>query len=201
MAELGEAILFIVIGLIVGILALFVIMQSRLSKKAEQLFEKRKGDLDVQYKIQYGTELEKWKAEHELKHQEAVETRVKFEVNRALNGSRNTIKGRVNEQLTPLFPEFTSKYVAADARFLGSPIDFVIFKNLSTLTGDSPQPLEVILVEVKTGKSNLTSTEKAVQAAVENLRVKFETLRIAIPNSNGSPSPQVEQKERDGITQ
>jgi len=44
-------------------------------------------------------------------------------------------------------PEFN--YNPTDARFLGSPVDFVVFNGLS---GDSPE--EVVFLEVKTGKAS-----------------------------------------------
>ena len=43
----------------------------------------------------------------------------------SVNRSRSTLKGRISEQMAPLLPEFP--FSSADARFIGNPIDFVVF--------------------------------------------------------------------------
>ena len=45
------------------------------------------------------------------------------------------------------------------------------------------EPLEIIFVEVKSGNPSLTPKEKAVKEAVENQRVRFETLKLETDNS------------------
>ena len=49
-----------------------------------------------------------------------------------LNAEFHELKGKIGEQMAPLLEEFYSKYDLADARFIGQPIDYIIFKNLST---------------------------------------------------------------------
>lgn len=70
----------------------------------------------------------------------------------ALVRSRNVVSGKVQEHLVPFFPEFLGMFNPRDARFLGSPIDFVVFTGLD----EGEECREVVLVEVKTGKSPLT---------------------------------------------
>ena len=41
--------------------------------------------------------------------------------------SRSVVSGKVQEHLAPLFPEFIGQFNPKDARFLGSPLDFVVF--------------------------------------------------------------------------
>ena len=60
-----------------------------------------------------------------------MEQRISDERKDAVETSRNVLKGKIGEQMSPLLPEFYSKYEPADARFIGSPIDYVIFKNMS----------------------------------------------------------------------
>ena len=100
----------------------------------------------------------------------------------ALEKSRSTLKGKIAEQMTPLLPEFISNYEPADARFIGSPIDYIIFKNMTKNGNGNDEPIEVILMEVKTGKSSLTKRENQIKKAIEMQNVRFETLRI---NSDG----------------
>lgn len=90
----------------------------------------------------------------------------------ALEQSRAVIRGQVSEQLVPMFEAFP--FDAADARFLGHPIDFIVFDGLSEEADD----LEVVLVEVKTGRARLTAREAAIREAVEAGRVRFEVVRV-----------------------
>jgi|APSaa5957512535_1039671.scaffolds.fasta_scaffold145164_1 predicted Holliday junction resolvase-like endonuclease len=109
-------------------------------------------------------------------------------VDKRLDTQRSITKGNINEQVSPYMPEFSSKYAASDARFLGSPIDFVIFKNMSqykTKTKALDIPIDVILVEVKTGKNKtLTEKEKAIKIACEEGRVSFDKIDIEESDKN-----------------
>ncbi|MGI0079304.1 MAG: Holliday junction resolvase-like protein, partial [Nitrososphaerales archaeon] len=93
----------------------------------------------------------------------------------ALEKSRSVLKGKIGEQLAPLLPEFLSLYNPSEARFLGSPIDYVVFKNLSS---EGEYPLEIVLVDVKTGNSTLSKNERRIEEAITSGRVSFHTLRL-----------------------
>src|SRR5207249_2402221 len=97
----------------------------------------------------------------------------------ALDTSRDVLKGKIGEQMAPLFPEFRNLYNPADARFIGSPIDYIIFRNLSKIDSAEEAPVEIIFVDVKTGKSALTKAQQMIERAVsgEKKRVDFHTLR------------------------
>jgi len=167
--ELAEAALVLIIGLVIGIVVVYKVVQSQLKK-----------GLASQYQTQYRGELETWKAQYELQRHDEIEKQIETEKNKALNGSRSTLKGRINEQLTTLYPDFTSRFMAADARFIGTPIDFIIFKNLSKISDKEQEPIEVVFLEVKAGNPTLSHTQRAVRDAIENHRVKFETMKITI---------------------
>jgi predicted Holliday junction resolvase-like endonuclease len=104
--------------------------------------------------------LERWKGE--------VEETLRREI---LERSRATLKGRIGEQMAPLLPQF--RYEPADARFIGSPVDYVIFEGHSRA-----EPREVVFLEVKTGRSTLTPTERKIKEVVEGGRVRWETLEL-----------------------
>ncbi len=91
---------------------------------------------------------------------------------RALASSRRVLKGQAAEQLAPLSAEFD--YLPSDARFLGSPIDYLVFDGLSEDEG----PVEIVFLEVKTGKARLTAREARVREAVLAGRVRWEELRL-----------------------
>jgi len=95
-----------------------------------------------------------------------------------LERSRATLKGRVAEQIVPFLVEF--KYDPSDARFIGSPIDYVIFDGYTDVRDRKmDRPITVILADVKTGKSaELTPEQKRIQDALEKKRVKWETIRL-----------------------
>lgn len=90
----------------------------------------------------------------------------------AVRRSQATIAGQIHEQLLPYLPEFA--YNPKDARFLGSPVDLVIFDGL-----DAGQLQRIVFVEVKTGQSNLTGRERQIRDAIRSGRVIWEELRFS----------------------
>ena len=111
----------------------------------------------------------------------------------SVDKSRSTLKGRIAEQLAPLLPGFP--YLPADARFLGSPIDYVVFNSISNLTEgrSGVEDLEIILLEVKHGGSVLTQLQKAVATCVEEGRIRFEITRVG---EDGSVTPETWRSKR-----
>jgi hypothetical protein len=91
----------------------------------------------------------------------------------ATRRSRSVLGGKAGEQLAPLVPEFSERFDPSEARFLGAPIDYVIFDGIG-----AGELREVVLVEVKTGRSKLNHNERQVQLAVREGRVSFEILRL-----------------------
>ena len=87
--------------------------------------------------------------------------------------SRSVRGGKVYEHIVPLLPEFAERFDPADARFVGNPIDYVVFDGLCE--GDLRR---VMLVEVKTGGGRLNENERQVRAAIEEGRVDYELLRL-----------------------
>ncbi|MFP4045942.1 MAG: Holliday junction resolvase-like protein [Candidatus Aenigmatarchaeota archaeon] len=90
----------------------------------------------------------------------------------ALKRSRATIKGQVAEQIVPFLEEF--EYSPSDARFLGSPIDYIIFDGYT-----NNKEIEIVLSDVKTGNNaKLTGEQKKIKQAVEEGKVKWKTIRV-----------------------
>jgi len=94
--------------------------------------------------------------------------------------------GKVFEQLVPYLPGFP--FNPKDARFLGSPVDFVVFDGLNDEAGDVKR---VVFVEVKTGAADLSPRERRVRDAVREARVEWLELRLPPPVDPdlGPPSP------------
>jgi predicted Holliday junction resolvase-like endonuclease len=92
----------------------------------------------------------------------------------SVNRSRSTLKGRISEQMAPLLPEFP--FSPADARFIGNPIDFVVFDGYTLAKDEKADSISVVLVEVKKGKGKLSREEILIKKAVEEGRVSWQTI-------------------------
>ncbi len=89
----------------------------------------------------------------------------------AIKRSRSVLGGQLAEQVAPYLPGFPCN--PADARFLGKPVDFVAFPGLT----EDNKVQEVLLIEVKTGKSALSGREKEIKRAVAEGRVRYVEYR------------------------
>lgn len=94
----------------------------------------------------------------------------------ALGKSRAVLKGKIGEQLAPVLPEF--RYNPADARFLGSPIDYIIFDGYSEAKEGRGKIRRIVLMDVKTGNAQLSPIEKKVKDAVAEGSIHWETLEL-----------------------
>ena len=92
-------------------------------------------------------------------------------VQETLRRSSATIKGQIGERFAPLVPDFG--YEPADARFLGSPVDYIVFDGLS-----KEQIKGIAFVEVKTGAGKLTPYQRQVREAIEAGRVTWRLLQM-----------------------
>ena len=103
-----------------------------------------------------------------------VEKRIKIERGKAVEASRATLGGKFVEQLAPYLPEF--KYDPTEARFIGTPIDLVVFPGLS-----QNAPEKVVFLEVKTGSSKPSSLQRRIRQLIEGGRVEWELIRRPAP--------------------
>ena len=91
----------------------------------------------------------------------------------AIKKSRAVLSGQFSEQLAPYLPNFPFK--PTEVRFIGKPIDFVVFKGMDEKNID-----EIAFVEVKTGKSQLSNVEKSLKKAVEEKKISWHEYRPPI---------------------
>lgn len=104
--------------------------------------------------------LERWKVEHEA------------EIRRdAVARSQSVVIGKVSEHLLPYVAEFP--FNPRDARFIGSPIDIVVFDG-----ADDGCIEQVVFLEIKTSTSALNARQKQVRQAVESGRVAWREMRV-----------------------
>ncbi|MGE0442893.1 MAG: Holliday junction resolvase-like protein [Gemmatimonadales bacterium] len=99
----------------------------------------------------------------------------------AIRRSQAVLAGQVHEQLVPHLPGF--EFNPRDARFLGSPVDFVVFDGLA-----AGEVTRVVFLEIKTGRSRLSRREQQVREAVRSRRVEWRELRLE-PGTNEAGPP------------
>ena len=138
-------------------LAAIVILYSLLKqqKKLEAEMQRR---INSEYRLLF----EKWKKEEEKKIRKD-----------AASKSRSTLTGKITEHFIPYLPDFP--YNPQDARFMGAPIDFIVFDGMS-----EGELKEVVLVEVKTNKDSLSKRERQLRDAVNEGRVKWTEVRRSV---------------------
>jgi predicted Holliday junction resolvase-like endonuclease len=69
----------------------------------------------------------------------------------------------------------------ADVRFLGTPVDLVVFDGLA-----EGRVRRIVFVEVKTGRSSLTIRERCVRDLIQAGEVEWAELRVARPFATGA---------------
>ncbi len=101
-----------------------------------------------------------------LRVEKLIDEKVKAARLDAANRSRAVLQGQFSEQLAPFMPNFP--FNPSDCRFIGKPIDLLVFKGM-----DDKQIEEVVFVEVKTGNSKLSQQEKNLKEAIEKKKVSW----------------------------
>lgn len=147
------------LGCVVAVLALLLVhSRIELEQKAQRRLEQwQERELDGRA----GELFERWKLEQEP------------DIRRdAVRRSRSVVTGKVTEHLVPLIGDFP--FSPKDVRFLGSPIDLVVFDGM-----DEDDLREIVFVEIKTGAAaSLSTRERRIRDAVNAGRVRWEELRI-----------------------
>ena len=86
--------------------------------------------------------------------------------------SRSVIGGQFSEQLAPYLPDFP--FNPSEVRFLGKPIDFIVFKGM-----DDKNIEEVVFVEVKSGKAKqLSAVERKLRDTIKEKKVRWEKYEV-----------------------
>ncbi len=122
-------------------------------------------------------------AEYEQYIQDLIEQHqdeIKRARQRSVASSRATIKGQLAEQFAPLLPQYP--YLPSDSKFFGDPIDYVVFDGYTDLRDGTghPDDIEVIFIDIKSGGARLSKGQEAIKRAIEQGRVRFETVRIDV---------------------
>jgi predicted Holliday junction resolvase-like endonuclease len=104
-------------------------------------------------------DLESWKIQYEA-----------FFRQDAISRSQSVIMGKVTEHLIPFQNSFP--FNPKEARFIGSPIDLIVFDGI-----DNEDIVDIYILEIKTGDSSLSKRQRLIKDAVQNGRVHWRELR------------------------
>lgn len=116
--------------------------------------------LDIQLQLQ--EEFEERKANLKKKKKLATE--------RAEITTRAVNIGRSLEKVLPTMKDF--KWTLSDSRFLGDPIDLIVFSGLSIRKVTS-----IDFIEVKSGRARLNPHQKLIKDAIEDEKVSYKVLK------------------------
>ena len=141
-------------------------MQSQVGFLQEEIGEK-KGTINA-----LSEELE---VESEKNEEKAVE--IKKQKGRA--ASAHTTKGQILEKWCPFLehPDIDPDWEAKNWQFMGQPIDYIIFdwrenKEINVADG------KVIMLDVKSGKSQLTTKQRRIRDLIQAGNVEWRTIRL-----------------------
>jgi predicted Holliday junction resolvase-like endonuclease len=89
----------------------------------------------------------------------------------AISRSKAVIIGKVTEHVAPWLPVFP--FNPKDARFIGSPIDMIVFDGC-----DEDDVRSIVFLEIKTNSSALSRRQRQIRDAIVAGRVEWQELRI-----------------------
>jgi predicted Holliday junction resolvase-like endonuclease len=131
-------------------------LQESFKLERESIQEKK---IEIQTK-EKGYEVAIGKLQDELKEQQELKAKVTSQ-----KKSSEVRLGHIAETLAPFLDQF--EFEPEECSFLGQPIDYVSF-------GQD----EITFIEVKSGKSQLSSKQRRIRDQVKNGKVKWKEVRI-----------------------
>ena len=158
------------LAVLAAILALaFLVAWLRARMLARGMFERWR-DAEIDRERQHAARIAHDEATVALKRWQAEsESAIRRD---AVARSGAAVLGKATETLAPYLPTFP--YNPRDVRFLGSPVDLVVFEGL-----DEGAVRRIVFVEVKSGSGRLSTRERQVRDAVTAGEVEWEEWRLA----------------------
>ena len=81
------------------------------------------------------------------------------------------MRGQATEHLAPLMMDNLN---LKDFRFLGNPIDYIVFNGCSAVADKQADTVEsIIFIDIKTGSSRLTKVQRRIRDCIKNGNVEF----------------------------
>jgi len=177
-------VLFLLAVLVVGyLLYRYHILKATFEQRLRESFEQWKQSELQALRGQYEELSQKEAVLHLSQWKQETEIAIRKD---AIERSRAVTVGKVTEHVMPFLPNF--HHNPKDARFLGTPVDFIVFDGL-----DAGVVEKITFIEVKTGGSSLSTRERQVREAINRGAVAWEELRLpsSRPVSDGIPLPEL----------
>lgn len=146
--------------LAIYLLLKYIQLKGRVEFRAREMYEAwQSREMERQVSEKADNLFRTWKLDEEKKiRQDAVKK------------SEAVTRGKVTEHLIPYFPHF--EYNPKDARFLGTPVDLIVFDGLS-----EGEVNKVVFIEVKSGKNcTLSKREQLVRECIDRGKVSYEII-------------------------
>ncbi len=140
--------------------------QDQLVKWRSEDLENAKSQIWEVVNKEAAVNLEQWKME--------VETEIRQD---AIDRSQSVTMGKMTEHIVPYLPGFG--FDPRDARFIGSPIDLIVFDGLGS--GDIKK---IVFIEIKTGLSTLSTRERIVRDAVIAGRIEWMEVKANLDGAD-----------------
>jgi predicted Holliday junction resolvase-like endonuclease len=146
--------------LAVYLLLNYILLKGRVESRAREMYEAWQArEMERQVSEKADILFRTWKLDEEKKIRRD-----------AVKKSEAVTRGKLTEHLIPYFPDF--EYNPKDARFLGTPVDFIVFDGLS-----EGEINKVVFVEVKSGKNcTLSKREQLVKESIDRGKVSYEII-------------------------
>ena len=134
--------------------------QQQLLKWRNEELENAKSQIWEVLSKEAAVSLEQWKvdAEKEIRQD-------------AINKSQSVTMGKMTEHFVPYLPGFG--FNPTDARFIGSPIDLIVFDGL-----DEGCVKKIVFIEIKTGASTLSTRERWIRDAVLAKNIEWREVKV-----------------------
>jgi predicted Holliday junction resolvase-like endonuclease len=120
--------------------------------------------------------LKGWQDKFEMRLQEWREREEGGIREDAIKRSALTRSGKALEKLIPFLPEFG--YNPHDVRWMGDPIDLVVFDGYAEGNRTGEGLRQIVFVEVKSGESKLTKAQRKIKQLVSEGKVCWDEFRI-----------------------
>ena len=134
------------------------------------LSEKIRAQEALEFAQKMQSHTEKMHAQEFLTWSTTQEKEIRADANKR---SRATMRGQATEHLAPyMIPALDAK----DFRFMGDPLDYLVCVGSSAIHDKTTDTIEeVMLLDIKTGKSQLSKVQRRIRDAVVEGRVVFAT--------------------------
>ena len=134
--------------------------QAQLTKWRSEELENLKTQMQDVLSKEATVQLEQWKVDAEKTIRQD-----------AISKSQSVTMGKMTEHIVPYLPGFG--FNPSDARFIGSPIDLIVFDGL-----DEDCLKKIVFIEIKSGNSTLSPRERWVRDAILAKNIEWRQVKV-----------------------